>query len=347
MSGLVTRVLHLFEPETAHGLAIGALKAGLGPRAGGTDDPILRTRVFGLDFPNPLGLAAGFDKNAEVPDAMLRLGFGFSEVGTITPQPQAGNPRPRVFRAATQRAVINRLGFNGKGLDFAADRLRRRKRTGIVGANIGKNKMTVDTAADYIACIARLAPLVDYLVINVSSPNTPGLRDLQEAEALRHLLKACVVARNEAAAHPPLLLKIAPDLDEEALAAIVEAAVAEGIDGLIVGNTTLSRPGQLPAAFAKQTGGLSGAPLFALATEKLRQTYKVAQGRVPLIGVGGISSGADAYEKIRAGAALVQLYSAMVFAGPGLAQDIKRDLAARLRADGFASVAEAVGVSAS
>ena len=344
-----TRLLHLFAPETAHGLAIKALRAGLGPSENSPDDPVLHTNVFGLDFPNPLGLAAGFDKNAEVPDAMLRLGFGFTEIGTITPKPQPGNPRPRVFRDTDHLAVINRLGFNGEGLDVAEARLIKRRglheiRTGIVGANVGKNKTTVDAAEDYTTCIARLAPLVDYLVINVSSPNTPGLRDLQEAESLRRLLESCVAERDRSApVGKPLLLKIAPDLDEDALAAIVETAIDQRIDGLIVGNTTVSRPADLPSAFAGESGGLSGVPLFRLSTERLRQTYRLAKGRMPLIGVGGISSGAEAYEKICAGASLIQLYTALIFAGPSLVARIKRDLAACLRADGFASVAEAVG----
>jgi dihydroorotate dehydrogenase len=336
------KVLQLLPPERAHRAAIGLLQAGLYPR-GQSDPASLRTSLCGLEFPNPLGMAAGFDKNAEVPDALLKLGFGFTEVGTITPQPQPGNPRPRVFRDPAHAALINRLGFNGEGLDAAAARLARRVRQGIVGANVGKNKTSPDAIADYVACIARLAPLADYLVINISSPNTPGLRDWQEKSALAGLLAACVAARDAAAARPPLWLKVAPDLDNDSLAAIIETALDARIDALVLGNTTLSRPDSLSPEFAREAGGLSGRPLFALSTERLRFAYGMAAGRLPLIGVGGVASGADAYEKILNGATLVQLYTALVYQGPGLVVRIKRDLGACLQRDGFASVAEAVG----
>ncbi len=342
MLRLLTKALHGLPPETAHRAAIKALQAGLYPR-GAPDPARLRTTVCGLAFPNPLGMAAGFDKNAEVPDALLKLGFGFTEAGTITPLPQPGNPRPRVFRDAGNEALINRLGFNGEGLAAAAARLAKRERYGIVGANVGKNKTSPDAIADYVTCITRLAPLADYLVINISSPNTPGLRDLQEKTALAELLAACTEARDKAPTRRPLWLKVAPDLDNDSLAAIIETALAAGIDALVLGNTTLSRPSPLPANFAHETGGLSGRPLFAPSTERLRFAYQAAAGRLPLVGVGGISCGQDAYEKILAGAALVQLYTALVYRGPGLMAEIKRDLARLLARDGFATVAAAVG----
>jgi dihydroorotate dehydrogenase len=303
--------------------------------------------VWGLEFPNPIGLSAGFDKDAEAYAALLRLGFGFVEVGSITPQPQAGNPKPRVFRLPEDGAVINRLGFNSAGLAAAVTNLRPRRseRVGIVGINLGKNRDSADAAADYAAGTTALAPLADYLVINVSSPNTPGLRALQGSAALRELLARVQAARRAAVPDrpPPLLLKIAPDLAAAEARDVAEVALAGGIDGLIVGNTTIARPPDLRSRHAKESGGLSGRPLFALSTELLRQFDRLTEGRLPLIGVGGIASGADAYAKIRAGASLVQLYTALIYHGPGLVGRIKRDLAACLRADGFATVAAAVG----
>jgi dihydroorotate dehydrogenase len=292
-------------------------------------------------------LSAGFDKDAEIYAALLRLGFGFVEVGSITPQPQAGNPKPRVFRLPEDGAVINRLGFNSAGLAAAVTNLRQRqtRRVGIVGINIGKNRDSADAAADYAAGTAVLAPLADYLVVNVSSPNTPGLRALQETAALRDLLARVQTARAAAVPHrpPPLLLKIAPDLAPADAGEVAQVALAGGVDGLIIGNTTVSRPASLRSRHATEGGGLSGRPLFSLSTELLRAVYRLTEGRLPLIGVGGIASGADAYAKIRAGASLVQLYTAMIYHGPGLVDRIKRDLAACLRADGFATVAAAVG----
>jgi dihydroorotate dehydrogenase len=339
-------LLRLLDPEDAHRLAILALKippfVKLVP-----NDPRLAVRAFGLNFPNPIGMAAGFDKHGEVPDALLRLGFGFVEIGSITPQPQAGNPKPRVFRLPEDEAVINRLGFNSAGVAAAVSNLRQRRagRVGIVGINIGKNRDSADAAADYAAGTTALAHLADYLVVNVSSPNTPGLRALQGAAALRELLArvqtACRVAAPERP--PPLLLKIAPDLAPADARDVAQVALAGGIDGLIVGNTTTGRPPDLRSRHAGESGGLSGRPLFALSTELLRQIYGFTEGRLPLIGVGGIASGADAYAKIRAGASLVQLYTALIYHGPGLVGRIKRDLAACLRADGFATVAAAVG----
>lgn len=336
--------LMAMDAEQAHNLTIAALKTGLVPGASRRDPESLATRVFGLDFANPIGLAAGFDKNAEVPDAMLKMGFGFVECGTVTPRPQDGNPKPRLFRVPTAQAVINRFGFNNQGLDVYVDRLQARAgRPGIVGANVGKNKDTVDAASDYTACIRRVAPLATYLVVNVSSPNTPGLRTLQSRDALADLLGQCLAARAETGTRPPLLLKVAPDLTDEDKADIAAVVLESGIDGLIVSNTTLARPAAIPSALAAEAGGLSGRPLLEPSTKVLGEFYQLLGGRLPLVGVGGVSSGADAYAKIRAGASLVQLYSALAYQGPGLVGRIKAELARRLADDGFAHVADAVG----
>jgi len=339
--------LRLLPPEAAHRLTIRALASGLAPATAKASDPILASTVWGQNFVNPIGLAAGFDKGAEVFDPMLRLGFGFVEIGSVTPKPQPGNPTPRIFRLVEDGAVINRLGFNSAGLDAAVANLRHRaaERRGIVGVNLGKNRASADAAADYAAGVAALAPFADYLVINVSSPNTPGLRDLQQADVLRALVARVQAARRSAVPDrpPPLLLKIAPDLTPEDRRDIADVALTSGVDGLIVGNTTISRPAGLRGRHAGETGGLSGRPLLELSTEVLRDIYRLTEGRLPLIGVGGIASGEDAYGKIRAGASLVQLYTALIYAGPGLIDRIKRELAARLRADGFAMVADAVG----
>ena len=334
------------DPERAQRLAGRALAAGLGPRAAAPDDPILASRLWGLDVPNPVGLAPGFDKHAEAIEGCLALGFGLVEIGTVTPRPQPGNPKPRLFRLEADEAVINRNGFNSEGLEPYRARFARRSRgTGLVGANVGKNKETTDEAVDFVAGIEATAPLADYLVVNVSSPNTPGLRDLQGRQAMERLIRACQEARARVAAGrlPPLLVKLAPDLDETGLADAAEVALATGLDGLVMGNTTVSRPTTLRDPQKGETGGLSGRPLRELATTKLAALYRLTQGRIPLVGVGGVSSGADVYARIRAGASLVQLYSALVYEGPGLPARIKRDLAALLRRDGFGSVGEAVG----
>lgn len=337
---LARPLLFRLDPERAHGLTIAALKAGLGPR-GGADDPILATRLAGLDLSNPVGLAAGFDKNAEVPDAMLRMGFGFVEVGTVTPLAQPGNPRPRMFRLVEDRAVINRLGFNNEGLDAAVARLTvRAGRPGIVGANVGANKDAADRIADYATGVAAVRGLAQYITINISSPNTPGLRALQSREALAELIGRAVEARG--GAKPPMFVKVAPDLTDEDVRDIAEVGIAGGIDGLIVSNTTIARPA-LRSRYAGEAGGLSGAPLFEPATQALRSFAQATGGRLALIGVGGIANGADAYAKIRAGASAVQLYSGLVYGGPGLVSQIKRELVHLLRRDGFASVAAAVG----
>jgi dihydroorotate dehydrogenase len=345
--GLATRALRLLDPEDAHGLAVAGLKAGLGPRAG-PDDPILATDLAGLALPNPVGLAPGFDKNAEAFGPMLRAGFGFVECGTVTPRPQAGNPRPRLFRLVEDRAVINRMGFNNQGLEPFAARLARRgaplQASGVVGANLGANKDAADRIADYVTGLRRLWGMASYFTINISSPNTPGLRALQTRAALEELLGRLTEA---AAALPPagrvpMFLKVAPDLDEGEPEAIAEVVAAQGLAGIIVSNTTIARP-VLASRFRDEAGGLSGAPLFGPSTAMLARFAEAAAGRFALVGVGGIGSGAEAYAKIRAGAAAVQLYSALVFEGPELVQRIKRELAQRLRADGFRSVREAVG----
>jgi dihydroorotate dehydrogenase len=333
--------LRKLDPETAHGLAIRALEAGLLPRDRG-EDATLAVEVWGRRLPNPIGLAAGFDKNAEVPDKALDLGFGLVEVGSITPRPQQGNPRPRLFRLVEDRGIVNRMGFPGEGLEPALSRLKTRPRHGFVGVNVGANKDSADRAADYVICARALEPHADYLVCNVSSPNTPGLRNLQGRTQLGDLLKR---VQDAVAATPvPLVVKIAPDATDDDLDDIVSVCRNLRMDGIIVGNTTLSRPASLVSAKRGEAGGLSGTPLMALSTEVLRRTARRVEGQFPLIGCGGIRSGADAYAKIRAGATLVQLYSALVFEGPPLVRHIKDELAALLVRDGFDSVSEAVGV---
>lgn len=337
----ITSAARVLPPEAAHLWTIRALKA-LPARRPPEDDPVLATHVFGLDFANPVGLAAGFDKDAEVVRAMAGFGFGFVEVGTITPRPQPGNPKPRVFRLPADKGVINRYGFNSRGLDAAEARLAALNPHPVpVGVNIGKNKDTEDAARDYAEGARRLAPHADYLTINVSSPNTPGLRALQSKGELTKLLEAVRAALPDAA--PPVLLKIAPDLTEADLADIAAVASDGAVDGLIVSNTTVWRPDTLKSAHRGETGGLSGVPLFDLSTRVLADMYRATGGAVPLIGVGGVATGADVYAKIRAGASLVQLYTALVYEGPGLVGRIKRELATLLRRDGYEHVADAVG----
>ncbi len=336
-------LVRLFDPEQAHGLTIKALKSGLVPAQPRIDDPALKVRLWGIDFPNPVGLAAGFDKNAEVPDAMLSQGFGFVEIGSVTPRPQPGNPKPRMFRLSEDRAVINRMGFNNEGLQAVAARLAARPRKGIVGANLGKNKDTEDAASDYEKGVQALGPLSDYLVINVSSPNTPGLRALQGRGPLEDLVGRTRAALSALPKAPPLLLKIAPDLTDEDKRDIAEVALGGALDGLIVSNTTIARPDSLQSAHKGETGGLSGAVLFQPATAVLRDMYRLTGGKLPLVGVGGIASAEDAYAKIRAGASLVQLYSALVYQGTGLVTRINRGLVDLLKRDGLASISDAVG----
>jgi dihydroorotate dehydrogenase len=344
---LIRPILRRLPAEAAHRLSLGALTLGAGRLLRGaatlSDPPILRQRLWGRDFPNPIGLAAGFDKDGLVPDAMLALGFGFVEIGTVTPLPQPGNAKPRLFRLDEDAAVINRMGFNSSGLDRVVARLAPRHRRGIVGVNLGANRDSRDTAADYALGIRTAAAVADYLVVNISSPNTPGLRDLQRRGALEQLLDRLLTARERAASKPPLLLKIAPDLISDEVQDIAEIALASGIDGLIIANTTIARPAGLRSPYAAQPGGLSGRPLFGPSTALLAEMYRLTGGRLPLIGAGGVAGAADAFAKIRAGASLVELYTALVFHGPALIGEIKTGLAELVAGGGFSSVAQAVG----
>lgn len=344
-------VLRLLPPETAHRAAIRALACGWVPDAAPQQFPRLALQVCGVPFANPIGLAAGFDKNAEAVAPLLSQGFGFVEAGTVTPRAQSGNPRPRLFRLAEDAAVINRLGFNNEGVDAFCKNLERaavaRMHGGIVGCNIGKNKDSADAVADYLFCLERVYPYADYVTVNISSPNTAGLRDLQERSALDGLLEAVMARRDVLAAAQqkkvPLWVKIAPDMSEAQCEDVAEIALARAVDGLIVTNTTLARPDSLRSAHRAEAGGLSGAPLFVLSTSMLARFYRLTGGALPLIGAGGVQSGADAYAKIRAGASLVQLYSALVYRGMGLVPRILKELDALLARDGHASVADARG----
>lgn len=345
--------IHSLDPEKAHTLTINMLRRGVTgvpfpPKRYAT----LKTEVFGLSFDNPVGLAAGFDKDAEALAGAQRMGFGFVEAGTVTPKAQPGNEKPRLFRLSGDRAVINRFGFNNKGVDAFADRLTHFKppygrARSIVGANVGANKDAKDRTADYVTCIERLYGLSDYFTVNISSPNTPGLRALQSRASLENLTDRVLEVRRkkvkEGMARVPILVKIAPDLTEEDVADIASVALESDIDGLIVSNTTIERPETLKSRDKAEMGGLSGKPLFAPSTEMLAKVYRATGGKVPLVGVGGISSGADAYAKVRAGASLVQLYSMLVYEGPGLVERVKKDLNKLLLRDGFSSVADAVG----
>jgi dihydroorotate dehydrogenase len=344
---LARPLIHKLDAEMAHRLTVAALAAApaLKPAA---DDPILATEAFGLAFANPIGLAAGFDKHAEAVDGALGLGFGFVEVGGVTPLPQPGNPRPRVFRLPEDEAVINRYGLNSEGMEAVAARLAaRRKRGGIVGVNLGANKDSADRAADYAILARRLAPLADFLTVNVSSPNTPGLRDLQAESALDDLIARALAARDEAgqatSRRTPVLLKIAPDLTLPELDGIVAVARRRAIDGMIVSNTTVARPDSLRGASRGETGGLSGRPLFASSTRILAETYRRVETQFPLVGVGGVDSASAAFAKIRAGASLVQFYSAMVFKGPALVSEVKTGLVREARRAGASRIADLVG----
>ena len=334
--------LRQLNPETAHRLAIRALQVVPLP-APSKDDPILETKIAGLTLSNPVGLAAGLDKNGEALEGLSRLGFGAVECGSVTPKAQAGNPKPRLFRLSEDRAIINRMGFNNEGLEPFAARLSKRPTRTAIGANLGANKDTEDKAADYVAGLRRLAGLADYFTVNISSPNTPGLRALQGREALDDLLGRIHEARPSDGA--PVFLKIAPDLIADEIAMITEASIAHGIDALIVSNTTLERPAHLKSIHATETGGLSGRPEKPFAMKALQAAAEAAQGRLPLIAVGGIESGQDAYDRIRAGASAIQIYSALIYEGPGLVGRIKRELAERLKADGFSSISDAIGTS--
>ena len=336
----------MFSPEQAHSLAIAALKTGFVPPSSDPRSSILSQDLWDLHFPNPIGLAAGFDKNADVYKPMLAQGFGFVETGTVTPLAQPGNDRPRIFRLTEDNAVINRLGFNNKGLDYYISQLKNRNQSdGIVGANIGANKLSEDPINDYVIGLEKVLGLADYFTINISSPNTPGLRKLQGKEALDELLSKLKHVREKAKLQqtPPLILKIAPDLNGAECEDIADIILKHQMDGLIISNTTLSRDG-LTSDLKVEEGGLSGAPLFDLSTKILSEMYRLTNGKIPLIGVGGVSSGAQAYAKIKAGATLVQLYSALIYHGPGLAATINRELIALLKKDGFSNVTEAIGL---
>ena len=340
------KAMHMLDPERAHGLAIWSLKNGLAPGKAARLDPLLETKILGLTLPSPIGVAAGFDKNAEAPDAMLDRGWGFVEVGAATPRPQPGNPKPRLFRLTDDRAAINRFGFNNEGMDAVAARLRARKDGPTrVWANLGANKDTEDKADDYVKVMEKLHGLVGAMTLNISSPNTERLRDLQGAEALDALLTRAIKARDRLALvgeRTPLLLKIAPDLTDAEINEIAEVALARHIDGIVATNTTLDRT-DLKSPHAGEKGGLSGAPLKQRSLEVLKKFRRATKGKLPLIGVGGIETADDAYQRIRAGASAVQVYTAMVYEGPSLGARIAQGLSIRLAKDGFASVADAVG----
>ncbi len=343
LSRAVFPLLRRLDPERAHNLTIWALRNGFGPEREAEHDPRLHQSLWGLHFPNPVGISAGFDKNAEVFDPLLRAGFGFVEVGTVTPRPQSGNPKPRLFRLREDDALINRMGFNNDGLDPVIARLSNR-RGGVVGVNIGINKDCTDAARDYALAAGRLAPLADYLVVNVSSPNTPGLRALQDKAALQRLVHRVQIALQDSVPKPPpLLVKIAPDLTDEDEQDIADVAVTLKLQGLIVSNTTIDRDVGLTSPHGGEGGGLSGRPLFERSTALLGRMYRLTAGTLPIIGVGGICTAQDAYAKIRAGASLVQLYSALALHGPTLLPEILDGLSALLAADGFETVADAVG----
>lgn len=344
LANIGARAMSALDPEQAHRLTVAMMAMGMGPKLNNdlSASAILKTDIAGIEFPNPLGLAAGFDKNAQAANGMLNLGFGFVEVGAVTPRPQFGNERPRVFRLRADKAVINRYGFNNDGVEAMAARLAN-PRAGIVGVNLGANKDSDDRTEDFVLGLRRLDGLADFFTVNISSPNTPGLRALQGKAALFDLLTRVIHAREKLHHKAPVFLKIAPDLTDEDKADIVACVRECGIDGLIISNTTIERPATLQSESIDEMGGLSGAPLFERSTALLAEFYQVLGADVPLIGVGGVSSPRQAYEKIRAGASLVQLYTALIYEGPGLVRDILKELPDYLRADGFSAVSEAVG----
>ena len=341
---LARAALFRLDPETAHRITIALLSAAPASRPP-VFDSILQSDVAGISFPSPVGLAAGFDKDAQVPRAMLGLGFGYVEVGTLTPLRQSGNPRPRLFRLVEDQGVINRMGFNNGGIDAAYKRLEARRYKGIVGVNIGANKDATDRVLDYVNGFAAFAPIADYVTVNISSPNTPGLRGLQEKNALDELLDGVLGLRSAPGYDVPVFLKVAPDLTPPEIDAIAQISIARGVDALIVSNTTISRPA-MASPHASETGGLSGAPLRTLAAERLKDFRSASGGAIPLISAGGIADADEAYRRIRSGASLIQLYSALVYHGPGLAKRIADGLATRLRRDGFTSLTQAIGVDA-
>ena len=344
---LARPLLMRLPPEAAHGLTLRALRTGL-VRGAVPVHPALAVSLWGRSFPGPLGLAAGFDKNAEALAPLLGLGFDFVEAGTVTPLPQAGNPKPRVFRAPAQGAVINAMGFPGQGLDPFRRHLEafRRHPAGVVGVNIGMNKGQENPAQDYRLLVRALGPLADYLTVNISSPNTPGLRDLQQSDNLKALLGEILTERAALPKAPPVLVKLSPDIEPAQRGEITRTLLASGIDGLVLSNTTLSRPAALPPDFVARKGGLSGLPLQGRALDTLRDFYRLTEGRLPIIGVGGIDDADSAYARIRAGASLLQIYTALVFRGPGVIKDIHDGLHDRLRRDGLDHISQAVGADA-
>lgn len=347
LADLAMPFLRTLEPEQAHEVTLRAMEAGLFPRSCAPGNKKLKQTVWGLEFPNPLGIAAGFDKDARVPDAILASGFGFAEIGTVTPKPQAGNPRPRIFRLPEDGAMINRLGFNSGGHAAALKRLARRPRRGIVGVNIGANKDSPDRDEDYVAGLEAFSELADYFTVNISSPNTPGLRDLQAPKELDRLLARLMSKRDELAekgiAPRPIAVKLSPDIAEEDIAPICERLMAHGVDGILVSNTTLARDGLSNAAKASEAGGLSGAPLYERSTRLLAKVYVLTQGRIPLVGIGGIHSGETALGKIEAGASLIQLYTGLVFEGPGLVGKIITALSDAVARAGVNSIGALTG----
>jgi dihydroorotate dehydrogenase len=347
---LIRPLIFKTDPEQAHRYTLKALRSGLFPPSPSISDPALEVKLWGLKFPNPVGLSAGFDKNAEVIGPAFQMGFGFVEAGTVTPKPQPGNPAPRIFRDPKTESIINRLGFPGEGMNVFKSNLEHflsgaRRPPGVVGINIGMNKGQTEPAKDYTALINMLGPMADYITINISSPNTPGLRDLQKREPLLELLGAVMEERKRSCGDhpPPLLLKLAPDLTEEQQEELAKAILEAGIDGLILSNTTLDRPATLPSLYAAEKGGLSGVPVRAKSTAIIHNFYRLTSGKLPIIGVGGISDGSSAYEKIKAGASLVQLYTSLVFKGPTVANSINHELLMLLKKDGYTHISQAVG----
>lgn len=343
---VVLPVVHSFDPELSHKLAVKANKYGLIPKSSYKDPSLLNNKVWGIDFQNPIGMAAGFDKDAEAVDGLLKLGFGFVEVGSVTPLPQSGNERPRVFRLSSNKAIINRYGFNSEGHEAVLERLKSVKRSaGVVGVNLGKNRDSPDPVGDYTQGIRIFSPVADYLVINVSSPNTPGLRDWQRKDQLKELLVKVKAARDEQSVRPPLLLKLAPDLslsELEDVASLITSPQCR-VDGLVISNTSTERSAELEAELAKEKGGLSGAPIARASTSMIATMYRLTKGAIPIIGVGGVFTGADALDKIKAGASLIQLYTAFIYHGPPRIPKLKKELAELLESEGYRNISEAIG----
>ena len=349
---ILKHLIYCFPPETAHNIAISALKNGIVPKQKSNSNQSLKQNIFGINFENPVGLAAGFDKNAESIESLSSQGFGFIEVGTVTPKQQDGNPKPRLFRLSEDEAIINRMGFNNKGADYFAKNLRNRKSRAIIGANIGKNKLSEDAVEDYITLIRRLYGLSDYITVNISSPNTPGLRGLQNKDELDKLVKAILNEREQVIKEKnskkiPILVKIAPDNSHEQYEDIANLALNHKIDGLIVSNTTISRENSLKSKHKNESGGLSGKPLFDLSTQALSDIYRLTKGQIPIVGVGGISTPEKAYAKIKSGASLVQIYSSLIFHGFSLVNEINQGLEKLLEKDGFNNIKEAIGADSS